>query len=145
MSNFFKILLLVILSLSISSCSFTPQDKCEGDKNTETNGGTANGNDNNNDNENGGNTSPDAPGSDFKMTAKVTELGEKIAVEVIESEYTFGIHWVITTASKYYDAEGNEISRSDIKVGDTVEILYSGQVMMSYPPQIVAARITVIE
>ncbi len=84
------------------------------------------------------------PGSDFKMTAKVTEVFDKIAVDVIESEYTSGIHWVNTAkATEYFDKNGNAISRSDIKVGDTVEILYSGQVMMSYPPQIVAAQITV--
>ena len=84
------------------------------------------------------------PGSDFKMIAKVTEVSDKIAVDVIESEYTSGIHWVNTAkATEYFDKNGNAISRSDIKVGDTVEILYSGQVMMSYPPQIVAAQITV--
>ena len=84
------------------------------------------------------------PGSDFKMIAKVTDVSEKIAVDVIESEYTSGIHWVNTAkATEYFDKNGNAISRSDIKVGDTVEILYSGQVMMSYPPQIVAAQITI--
>lgn len=96
--------------------------------------------DENNDNTNGG----DKPGSNFKMLARVNEVGEKISVDVIESEYTSGIHWVITAnATEYFDKDGNPISRSDIKAGDTVEILYSGQVMMSYPPQIVAARITV--
>ena len=84
------------------------------------------------------------PGSDFKMTAIITELGEKIAIDVIESEYTSGIHWVIIAdATEFYAKDGSAITRSDLKVGDTVEILYSGQVMMSYPPQIVAARFTV--
>lgn len=84
------------------------------------------------------------PGSDFKMTAIITELGDKIAIDVIESEYTSGIHWVIIAdATEFYAKDGSAITRSDLKVGDTVEILYSGQVMMSYPPQIVAARFTV--
>ena len=92
------------------------------------------------------NANSDKPGSDFKMTAQITELGEKISIDVIESEYTSGIHWVITpNATEYYGSDGNKIERSQLKPGDTVEILYSGQVMMSYPPQIVAARITVKE
>ncbi|MBE6537229.1 MAG: hypothetical protein E7673_04675 [Ruminococcaceae bacterium] len=101
---------------------------------------------NKNDNTNDDSENADAtkPGSNFKMIARVTEIAERISIDVIESEYTSGIHWVITAnATEYFDKEGNAISRSDIKVGDTVEILYSGQVMMSYPPQIVAARITV--
>ena len=85
------------------------------------------------------------PGSDFKMTAIITELGEKITVDVIKSEYTSGIHLVITSdKTDFRGKDGSPIKRSDLKVGDTVEILYSGQVMMSLPPQIVAAKITVI-
>ena len=84
------------------------------------------------------------PGSDFKMIAVITETSSNIAVDVIESEYTSGIHWVnIASSTEFYAKDGSRISRSDLKVGDTVEILYSGQVMMSYPPQIVAARISV--
>lgn len=79
------------------------------------------------------------------MKAEVKAINDKIEVEVIESEYTFGVHWVITSeGTKYFDKDGNKIDRDDIKCGDVVEIRYSGQVMMSYPPQIVAAKITVI-
>ena len=84
------------------------------------------------------------PSGDVRMVAKIIEMGEKISVDVIESEYTTGIHWVITAGgTEYFDKGGNAITRSDLKAGDTVEILYSGQVMMSYPPQSVAARISV--
>ena len=122
-------ILLFALTFSLSSCSIF--DKVFGNNDD--------GNNNDNDNIDGS-----KPGSDFKMTAVITELGEKIAVNVIESEYTSGIHWVITpNATEYFDNDGKAIFRSDLKIGDTVEILYSGQVMMSYPPQIVAARITV--
>ena len=121
-------ILLFTLTFSLASCSI--YDKIFG-------------NDNDSDKDNN-DANDDKPGSDFKMTATVNEIGEKIAVDVIESEYTSGIHWVITpNATEYFDKNGNAIFRSDIKPGDTVEILYSGQVMMSYPPQIVAARITV--
>ena len=120
-------LLLFILTFSLASCISTDifnkgEDDDGGDDNVD---GTK-------------------PGSDFKMTAVITELADKIAIDVIESEYTSGIHWVIIAdATEFYAKDGSRITRGDLKVGDTVEILYSGQVMMSYPPQIVAARFTV--
>ena len=121
-------ILLFILTVSIasylSSCNMS--DSENDDDSTDKNG------------------DEDRPGSDFKMTAVITELNDKIAVDVIESEYTSGIHWVnISEFTEFYAKDGSKITRGDLKVGDTVEILYSGQVMMSYPPQIVAARFTV--
>ena len=125
-----KILLtILLLALTFSLCSCSMIDKVLG-KDVE--------NDNGDDNGDGS-----KPSGDVRMVAKITEMGEKIAVDVIESEYTTGIHWVITASgTEFFDKSGNAIERSDLKVGDTVEILYSGQVMMSYPPQIVAARIS---
>ena len=84
------------------------------------------------------------PGDRVSMTATVTDIGERLTVEVTESEYTFGTHWVIVTDTKFYDKSGNKITKDAIKVGDSVKIQYSGQVMLSYPPQIVAAKITVL-
>lgn len=84
----------------------------------------------------------DRPDGRFTMKATVTELGDRITVDVTEAEYAEGIYWVIIAeATEFLDADGNKISRSDIKVGDRVEIAYSGQVMMSLPPQIVAASV----
>lgn len=124
-----KILLTILLfALTFSLCSCSVIDKVLGK-------------DDDNENDNGDGSKPSG---DVRMVAKITDLGEKIAVDVIESEYTSGIHWVIiASGTEFFDKNGNAIERSDLKVGDTVEILYSGQVMMSYPPQIVAARITV--
>ena len=80
-----------------------------------------------------------------KMIASVDSVGEKIEVTVIESEYTFGVHWVITSdETEFFSKDGSKIKRADISVGDKVEIIYNGQVMMSYPPQIVARRISVL-
>ena len=79
-----------------------------------------------------------------KMTARVTAIGDKIEVEVIESEYTSGPYHVITSGDTVFTKNGIKIGRNDIKVGDTVEIYYSGQVMLSYPPQIVAHKIIVV-
>lgn len=81
----------------------------------------------------------------FKMKATVQSVGEKIQVEVIEAEYTSGVHWVITgEKTEYRGTNGEVLTRADIHPGATVEILYNGQVMMSYPPQIVATRMTVL-
>jgi hypothetical protein len=65
----------------------------------------------------------------------------QLEVEVIESDYAFGIYWVHVSDAKYVDADGNSITKSDLKVGDTIKITYGGQVMMSSPPQIVASQI----
>jgi len=80
-------------------------------------------------------------GDSVEMKARIDEIGEKITVTVTESEYAFGTYWVITPKETVYlNKDGEGISRSDIAVGDEVVIRYSGQVMMSYPPQIVAAK-----
>ena len=82
---------------------------------------------------------------EITMIARVTELGDRLTVEVTESPYTSGVHWVITPSETVYiEKDGSAIKREEIKIGDTVEILYNGQVMMSYPPQIVAKQIKVI-
>ena len=87
----------------------------------------------------------DDVGPTFEMKATVRAVGEKIEVEVIEAEYTSGVHWVITgEETEYVGGNGESLDRADIHPGATVKIVYNGQVMMSYPPQIVALRITVL-
>ena len=80
-----------------------------------------------------------------KMTAIIKSIDNKIEVDVIEGEYgASGIYWVnVSSDTVYLNENGNSILKSSIKVGDTVEITYSGQVMMSYPPQIIALKIQV--
>ena len=88
---------------------------------------------------------PEALDDRFTMKATVTSVGEHIEVTVTESEYTSGVHWVLTAdRTEYLDKDGARITRADIRPGASVEIAYSGQVMMSYPPQIVAARIRIL-
>ena len=78
----------------------------------------------------------------FTMIAEVRDVGEKIQVEVLKSQYAVGTYLVITSdKTEFYSKEEGGISRSDILVGDTVEIVYGGEVMLSYPPQIVATKI----
>lgn len=91
-----------------------------------------------------GEGTPAGTEGDFQMLATVVAIGEKIEVEVISGPYdASGPYWVITGEETCYrDAEGKRIGRGDLAVGDRVEITYGGQVMMSYPPQIVATAIT---
>ena len=87
-------------------------------------------------------SAPHASEPRVRMTARITALGERIAVEVIESPYTFGPHLVHTPPETLYrSSDGEAIDRTALAVGDVVEISYSGQVMLSYPPQIVAVEI----
>ena len=77
-----------------------------------------------------------------QMTAKILAMGDKIEVEVLESPYADGVYHVITSdATTYLNKDGQTIAKSDLALGDTVIISYSGQVMMSIPPQIVATKI----
>lgn len=84
-------------------------------------------------------------GDGFVLKATVNAVNsDYIDVEVIESDYAFGVYWVRTgEQTEYFNADGSPASIADVKAGDTVEITYSGQVMMSYPPQIVAWSIRI--
>ena len=77
---------------------------------------------------------------EFYMTACVQEIGEKIEVEVITGEYAYGVYLIITGDSTKYHG----ITRESLKVGDKIKIVYNGQVMMSYPPQVAALEIYLI-
>lgn len=79
-----------------------------------------------------------------RMLARITALGDKLEVEVIEGDYgASGIFWVILSdATDIRSRDGSAVSRDALAVGDTVEITYGGQMMMSYPPQIVATAIS---
>ena len=82
----------------------------------------------------------------LKAVVKSTEEAGRIEVEVIESDYAFGIYWaLINDKTAFCDSNGNAISADSVKAGDTIEITYGGQVMMSYPPQIVASKISVVK
>ena len=87
----------------------------------------------------------DIPQTDrFTLTGVVKAVSHRVEIEVIDSDYAFGIYWVLVSAdTQLVGADGNSILLSDIHEGDIVEVVYGGQVAMSYPPQIAAIRITV--
>ena len=80
-----------------------------------------------------------------KMTAIVNAVGDKIEVEVIEGDYgVSGLFWVnFSSDTVFVGANNQKLKVSDLKAGDTIEITYSGQVALSYPPQIFAKRIQI--
>ena len=79
----------------------------------------------------------------YRMVAEIIAVGDKLEVEVIEGEYgASGIYLVNVGEATLYRSEGGSITKDDLSAGDKIEIIYSGQVMMSYPPQIVAKQIT---
>ena len=84
-------------------------------------------------------------GDGAKMIAEIVYISDKIEVNVIEGDYgASGAYWVITnSATVIKDQNNNHIST--LNVGDKIEIIYSGQVMLSYPPQIVAKKIIVLK
>ena len=93
-----------------------------------------------------GHYEPEEPqGETFVLKAVVNTVTDRLEVEVIDSDYAFGVYWVlINDSTKYENSEGGVISLSDIHPGSTIEITYGGQVMMSYPPQIVAQKVTLL-
>lgn len=81
----------------------------------------------------------------FVLKANVLELGQKVLIDVYEGEYASGEYLVIIPEDiSITDKNGKNLTRGDIKVGDRLEIVYNGQVMMSYPAQIVARKICLL-
>jgi hypothetical protein len=76
--------------------------------------------------------------------AKYEVCGQKYA-DLSEGDYgVSGAFWIITGPdTQFRDSEGNKITRSSLNANDIIEIEYSGQVMMSYPPQVYAKAITI--
>ena len=81
----------------------------------------------------------------FKMKAKILAVNSHIEVEILKDEYNSGLLWVnYSKETKIVNSAGKSITLEDLKEGDEIEIVYSGQVMMSYPGQIYAQRITLL-
>lgn len=78
----------------------------------------------------------------FYMTATITNIDEKISVNVISGEFAYGDYLIITGDDTQYSGVS---SKEQLQVGDTIKITYGGQVMMSYPPQVVAKNIEVLK
>ena len=84
--------------------------------------------------------------SGLTMTARIIEISSYIEIEIIKDDYNSGILWVLVdNLTPIKNAEGKSIALRDLKAGNKIEIVYNGQVMLSYPGKIVAKTITVLE
>lgn len=128
-----RVLAIVMLVMMLFAMGCGPTDK-----------GPVGGNDNNSSNDN--EDAKEINEADyFLYKGKIVsnENSRYIEVEIIDSQIAFGKYLVLVDAATVYqDSEGNEITRDDLKVDDVIEISFSGQVMMSLPPQIYAQKIT---
>ena len=78
---------------------------------------------------------------------KVTSIDKKeIQMEILDSEIAFGTYRVLyNSETPFYGLDGQQIQLSDIEIESVIEVVFSGQVMQSYPPQIAAKRIYLAE
>ena len=89
-----------------------------------------------------GNSEDEQPS--FSLTATVKELGEKILIDVSEGEYASGPYlMIISDETEIVDKNGAAATKDSIALGDEIRVIYNGQVMMSYPAQIVARKIQI--
>ena len=81
----------------------------------------------------------------FRAKVIANHNSNNLEVEIIDSQVAFGTYIVLTgNQTTYFDREGNALDRNTIKESDIIEIIFSGQVMNSYPPQIAAKRIYLV-
>ena len=82
----------------------------------------------------------------FFLKGEIRAINENIEIEVIESDYAFGLYWVSVSDDTVYETKDGAVAdKTILSVGDIVEVEYGGQVMMSYPPRIVAAKIRLLD
>ena len=80
------------------------------------------------------------------MIAKVKNIDQTLFVEVIESEFATGDYIVhIGENTVFFDKNGKKIQKNDIKINSTIKIVYTNQVTLSLPPQIIATSIIILD
>ena len=109
MSKRIFVLALALIMLFLVGCQPSINDNNGGDK------------ENMNNTENGGQQNR---GDGFVLKAVVKSITHDfVEVEVIESDYAFGIYHVRTgTQTEYFNADGSTADISDLKAGQTVSI-----------------------
>ena len=78
------------------------------------------------------------------MEARILEVNETLLVSVTKSDYAFGDYILHIGNCKIYNNDGKQISKDELSVGNNIKVEYSGQVMLSIPPQVVAHKIAII-
>ena len=83
-------------------------------------------------------------GEEYVLTGIIIAVGDRIEIEITSGEYAEGIYHIIHSGAEILDEEGRPLSLNELSAGDEIEVVYGGQVMMSYPPQVAAIRISKI-
>ena len=131
-----RILAIVILVMMLFSIGCSPVDN-----------GDVGGNDNNENSTNqNGNRNVEEKNADgeFVYKGKIisNQTSDRIEIEIMDSQIAFGTyHVLVDKATVYLDSNGNTITRDDLKTDDIIEVVFSGQVMLSLPPQIYGQKI----
>ncbi len=82
----------------------------------------------------------------FKGIVKSKDSTGHLLAEIIDSEVASGEYIVLyDDMTDFFDGSGKSVTINDVRVGDTIEIIFSGQVMLSYPAQIYANKIKILE
>ena len=79
----------------------------------------------------------------IKMSGTVLSIGDAVEINVTSDPYNSGIFYLIVDSNTKITANGVTVGKGDIPIGSEIDVYYSGQVMLSYPPQIYAVSITV--
>ena len=78
------------------------------------------------------------------MQAKIIQINQdnSLLVEIIKDDYNSGEMCVLTgDKTKIVNQSGEKIKFNQLKVGDLINVEYTGQVMLSYPAKINAVKI----
>ena len=112
------LLFVILLFCSLSSCNLPTGD------------------DSGNENEN--------PADPAVISGTVTAVNNRIELLADETEISSGPYSVIITdTTEFYFENGGKAALDDVKTGHKVEISFNGQVMLSYPAQIVAHKVVI--
>lgn len=88
------------------------------------------------------NTEAEYMGQDCFL-AYVEGIGAQIEAQCLENQCIFGAVVInISPSTLFKDKDGQEISGSQIKVGDRIRVDFNGVVTRSLPPQVVATQIS---
>ena len=80
--------------------------------------------------------------------ATVVEVNNALLVQPLEDETearSADLISVGTNEAKLLDEEGNDIGLNDLQDGITVEIVYDGMIMESYPAQITSFQVQIVD